>query len=48
MKPKLASNLRSDTTMAFKLTVTNPAGEYDRDTVSVLVKHGANIKARGR
>ena len=42
------SNLRSDTTMAFKLTVTNPAGEYDRDTVSVLVKHGANIKARGR
>jgi hypothetical protein len=42
------SNLRSDTTMAFKLTVTNSAGESDSDTVSVLVKHGVNIKARGR
>jgi hypothetical protein len=39
------SNLQSDTTMAFKLTVTNPAGgESDSDIVSVLVKHGANIK----
>jgi hypothetical protein len=30
--------------MKFKLTVTNPAGESDSDTVSILVKHGANIK----
>jgi hypothetical protein len=38
------SNLQSDTTMAFKLTVTNQAGESDSDIVSVSVKHGANIK----
>jgi hypothetical protein len=38
------SNLQSDSTMVFKLTVTDPSGESDRDTVSVLVKHGANIK----
>ena len=38
------SNLQADTTMTFKLTVTNPAGVSDIDAVSVLVKHGANTK----
>jgi hypothetical protein len=38
------SNLQADTTMTFKLTVANPAGLSDIDTVSVLVKHGANTK----
>jgi hypothetical protein len=38
------SNLQAGTTMTFKLTVTNPAGVSDIDTVSVLVKHGANTK----
>jgi hypothetical protein len=38
------SNLQADTTMTFKLTVANPVGVSDIDTVSVLVKHGANTK----
>jgi hypothetical protein len=38
------SSLQADTTMTFKLTVTNSTGASDRDTVSVLVKHGAPTK----
>jgi hypothetical protein len=38
------SNLQADTTMTFILTVTNSTGLSDRDTVSILVRHGAIAK----
>ncbi|MDQ3903733.1 MAG: hypothetical protein M3247_08855, partial [Thermoproteota archaeon] len=38
------SNLQADTTMTFKLTVTNSTGLSDSDTVSILVRHGEMTK----
>jgi hypothetical protein len=38
------SNPQRDTTMTFKLTVTNSTGLSDRDTISILVKHGTTTK----
>jgi K319L-like, PKD domain len=38
------SNLQADTTMIFKLTVTNSTGLSDSDTVSILVRHGEMTK----